>query len=139
MQSDRHPGSSHIPPPTSRVIVGLMSGTSLDGISSAVVRFTTDGSFDLLAFRQLPYDAARRHRLAAALAGTTPDEYCRLNFELGHWLADAAVAVIADAGVPRDEIAAIIATVWGELWLHRETERRDRALVSNENAFQSGA
>ena len=115
MQSDRHPGSSHIPPPTSRVIVGLMSGTSLDGLSSAVVRFTTDGSFDLLAFRQLPYDAARRHRLAAALAGTTPDEYCRLNFELGHWLADAAIAVIADAGVPRDEIAAIAShgqTVW---------------------------
>src|SRR5688572_15538173 len=92
-----------------------MSGTSLDGISSAVVRFNTDHDFDLLAFRQLPYDAPQRERLAGALAGTTPDEYCRLNFDLGGWLADAAIAVLADAGVSRKEIAAIAShgqTVW---------------------------
>jgi anhydro-N-acetylmuramic acid kinase len=97
------------------VLIGLMSGTSLDGISSAAVRFNDDASFDLLAFRQLPYDATRRQRLATALAGTTPDEYCRLNFDLGHWLADAAIAVLADAGVPRDEVAAVAShgqTVW---------------------------
>ena len=99
----------------SGVLIGLMSGTSLDGISSAVVRFKEDGAFDLLAFRQMPYDASRRQRLAGALAGTTPDEYCRLNFDLGHWLADAAIAVLADAGVSRDEVAAIAShgqTVW---------------------------
>ena len=92
-----------------------MSGTSLDGISAAVVRFREEHAFDLLAFRQLPYDSAKRQRLAGALAGTTPDEYCRLNFDLGHWLADAAVAVLADAGVSRDEVAAIAShgqTVW---------------------------
>jgi anhydro-N-acetylmuramic acid kinase len=92
-----------------------MSGTSLDGVSAAVVRFSDDGAFDLLAFRQLPYDATRRGRLAAALAGATPDEYCRLNFDLGHWLADAAIAVLADAGVARDEVAAVAShgqTVW---------------------------
>ena len=92
-----------------------MSGTSLDGISAAVVRFKNEGAFDLLAFRQLPFDANRRQRLAAALAGATPDEYCRLNFDLGHWLADAAIAVLADAGVARDEVAAIAShgqTVW---------------------------
>src|SRR6185503_16079675 len=107
MPSEGHPASAHIPPLTSGVIIGLMSGTSLDGISSAVVRFKTDGTFGLLAFRQLPYDSTKRQRLAGALAGTTPDEYCRLNFDLGHWLADAAIAVLADAGVPRDEVAAI--------------------------------
>jgi anhydro-N-acetylmuramic acid kinase len=96
------------------VFVGLMSGTSLDGISAAAVRFTGDG-VQLLAFRQLSYDGARRQRLAGALAGTTPDEYCRLNFDLGHWLADAAIAVIAEAGIPREDIAAIAShgqTVW---------------------------
>src|SRR5512138_392784 len=95
---------SHRP---SAILAGLMSGTSLDGISAAVVRFKNEGAFDLLAFRQLPFDANRRQRLAAALAGATPDEYCRLNFDLGHWLADAAIAVLADAGIARDEIAAI--------------------------------
>jgi anhydro-N-acetylmuramic acid kinase len=114
-QSGLYPGSSHIPSPTSGVLIGLMSGTSLDGISSAVVRFSGDGAFNLLAFRQIPYDATKRQRLAGALAGASPDEYCRLNFDLGHWLADAAIAVLADAGVPRADVAAIAShgqTVW---------------------------
>lgn len=91
-----------------------MSGTSLDGISAAVVRFGDDGA-ELLAFLQVPYNAAQRDRLAAALTGASPDEYCRLDFDLGGWLADAAIAVIAEAGVPRAEIGAIAShgqTVW---------------------------
>jgi anhydro-N-acetylmuramic acid kinase len=92
-----------------------MSGTSLDGISAAVVRFGEDTRAELLAFRQLPYDATRRQRLSRALTGASPDEYCRLNFDLGHWLADAAIAVLADAGVAREDVAAIAShgqTVW---------------------------
>jgi anhydro-N-acetylmuramic acid kinase len=106
--------------PKSRVLVGLMSGTSLDGISAAVARISRAGdtgrvASELLAFRQVPYTDAQRARLAVALQGATPDEYCRLNFDLGDWLAAAAVGVIADAGVPREEIAAIAShgqTVW---------------------------
>ena len=97
------------------VLVGLMSGTSLDGISAAVVRFNGEHAAELLAFRQIPYAAGQRARLAAALEGATPDEYCRLDFELGGWLADAAIAVLADAGIPREEVAAIAShgqTVW---------------------------
>jgi len=92
-----------------------MSGTSLDGISAAVVRFGDDERAELLAFRQLPYDATRRQRLSRALNGASPDEYCRLNFDLGHWLAHAAIAVLADAGVAREDVAAIAShgqTVW---------------------------
>jgi anhydro-N-acetylmuramic acid kinase len=103
---------NHHPSP---ILVGLMSGTSLDGISAAVVRFNADSDAELLAFRQVPYDSTKRQRLSSALAGATPDEYCRLNFDLGNWLADAAIAVIADAGIPRADIAAIAShgqTVW---------------------------
>jgi anhydro-N-acetylmuramic acid kinase len=97
-----------------------MSGTSLDGISAAVVRFTSTGEgarpqADLLAFRVLPYDDARRARIARAIDGVTPDEFCRLNFDLGHWLADAAIAAIAESGVPRRDISAIAShgqTLW---------------------------
>jgi len=46
-------------------------------------------------------------RLSAALGGGTPAEYCRLNFDLGNWLADAAIQVMADAGVARSDIAAV--------------------------------
>ena len=102
------------------VYVGLMSGTSLDGISAAAVRFVEgDGGLapELLAFVVRPYEAPQRSRLLAALGGATPAEYCRLAFDLGGWLADAAVAVLAEAGVPRRDVRAVCShgqTVWHE-------------------------
>jgi anhydro-N-acetylmuramic acid kinase len=106
---------------TSAVVVGLMSGTSLDGISAAVARFrdATDGRIDvdLLAYTSRAYTQAQRARLANALSGATPDEYCRLNFDLGAWLTDAAIEVMAEAGIARDDISAIAShgqTIWHE-------------------------
>ena len=100
------------------VLVGLMSGTSLDGISAAVVRFHASGgrlSHDLLAFISRPYSPDQRRWLAAAMAGLAPQEQTRLDFAVGEWLGDAAVAVMAEAGIARAEIAAIAShghTVW---------------------------
>ena len=103
------------------VFVGLMSGTSLDGISAAAVRFTRDAAgalrWDVLAFVGSEYSAEQRARLAAALASGTARDYCRLSFDVGGWLADAAVAVLAEAGVPRAEVRAIGThgqTIWHE-------------------------
>jgi anhydro-N-acetylmuramic acid kinase len=98
------------------VYVGVMSGTSLDGISAAVVRFpdrlglpgaTGDHRATLLAFRVTPYAEHQQARLRKALTGGTAQEYCRLAFDVGGWLAEAALGVIADAGVARNEIRAI--------------------------------
>ena len=100
----------------SRVYVGVMSGTSLDGISAAVVRFPealaasdTAGASRaaLLAFRVTPYTDEQRARLRQALTGGTAREYCRLAFDLGAWLAEAVIGVIADAGVAHAEVRAI--------------------------------
>jgi anhydro-N-acetylmuramic acid kinase len=106
---------------TSGVVVGLMSGTSLDGISAAVARFTDspDGRIgvDLLAYTSRSYTPAQRSRLSAALGVGTPAEYCRLNFDLGAWLADAAIEVMAEAGIAREDISAIAShgqTIWHE-------------------------
>ena len=105
----------------SMVLVGLMSGTSLDGVTAAVVRFTPadDGrvSAELLGFTLHDYSPEQRARLAQALTGATPAEYTRLNFELGGWLADGAVAAMAEAGVSRKDIAAIAShgqSIWHE-------------------------
>jgi anhydro-N-acetylmuramic acid kinase len=106
---------------SSGVVVGLMSGTSLDGISAAVARFSdaSDGRIDveLLAYASRAYTPAERSRLGAALGGGTPAEYCRLNFDLGGWLADAAIRVMAEAGIAREDIVAIAShgqTIWHE-------------------------
>lgn len=100
------------------ILVGLMSGTSLDGISAAVVRFTERGArigAELLAYEVLAYDEERRARLGTALRTGTPEDYCRLNFDLGAWLADAAERVIAASGVPRAQVAGVAShgqTIW---------------------------
>ena len=100
----------------SEVYVGLMSGTSLDGISAAVVRFpealgagapSHGDRAQLLAFRVTPYTPEQHARLRRALTGGTAQEYCRLAFDLGGWLAEAAIGVMADAGVPRGDVRAI--------------------------------
>ncbi|HET7458384.1 MAG TPA: anhydro-N-acetylmuramic acid kinase [Gemmatimonadaceae bacterium] len=106
------------------IVVGLMSGTSLDGISAAAVEFADDpspavgdGDFQVRAFVQIPYTTAQRDRLAAALVTGTPADYCRLNFDLGAWLAEAAMTVIEAAGLAPERVRAIAShgqTVWHE-------------------------
>src|ERR1700753_729751 len=89
--------------------VGLMSGTSLDGITAAAVRFSdeTPIAHELIGFTVREYTRTQRDQLRTAMRSATPEAECRLGCELGEWLADAALAVLAEAGVSRTEIRAI--------------------------------
>jgi len=105
---------------TARILVGLMSGTSLDGISAAVVRFDeVDARItaDLLSFDHRVYTAQERARIEAAMQHGTAQEYCRLSVDMGSWLADAANTALRHTSVPRDAVAAIAShghTIWHE-------------------------
>lgn len=85
-----------------RRIIGLMSGTSCDGIDAALACVTGSGSTlraTLLNFLCIPYESATREKLLRA-AEMDLSELAVLNFELGEIFADAASQIIARAGSP---------------------------------------
>ena len=95
----------------SSLCVGLMSGTSADGIDAALVKFgDREGTdFEVLAFETTPYPADLRQEIlhvSDALTGTV-DRVCRLDAVLGEWFARAAKGVISSAGIGHQDVAAI--------------------------------
>ncbi len=96
-------------------VIGLMSGTSADGVDAALVEWPDDAAlrpFLLLAFQALPFEPelqARIHRLAAGRvpAGDTLRELASLDVELGERFAAAARAVARAAGVPLARVAGV--------------------------------
>ena len=104
-----------------RILVGLMSGTSLDGISAAVARFhnLANGRVhcDLMGFTHRAYHGEERARLEQAMQQGGAREYCRVHADVGDWMADAALAAMADAGVTARDVAAVAShgqTLWHE-------------------------
>lgn len=89
--------------------LGLISGTSADGVDVALCQF--DPQPRLLAGRTFPYPADTREtivRLAQqADTPTTVDELGALDHAVGEHFANAALAVLEQAGVERGQVAAI--------------------------------
>jgi anhydro-N-acetylmuramic acid kinase len=106
-----------------RYAIGLMSGTSLDGVDAAVCRVTTTGAgpleYDLSveSFETAEYDEAFRNHLATlANAGTgRVDDIAVANVALGETFAEAAEQAREAAGLTRSEIDVIGShgqTIW---------------------------
>lgn len=87
-------------------VVGLMSGTSGDGVDAALVdirRRSGETQVKLLAFYALPYPRSLQQRIVAASLSGTVSEVCHLNALLGEWFANAALGVIRKAKLrPKD-------------------------------------
>lgn len=96
--------------------VGVMSGTSLDGISTALVRLT-ETSAQLVAFRQEPYSAAERGSIIDTMARGTPKDVAFLHVALGERFAGAVLALLAQARVSPRDLAFVAShgqTIWHE-------------------------
>jgi len=102
------------------IVVGLMSGTSVDGIDAAVVNVQEDADslvVQLLAYAESPIDEALRERIHALFdpEQSRIDEVCEVNVLLGEAFSAAAHAALRQAGVEAELIASHGQTVWHQV------------------------
>ncbi|MFF5179260.1 anhydro-N-acetylmuramic acid kinase [Micromonospora sp. NPDC000316] len=109
-------------------IVGLMSGTSYDGVDVVAAEFTVEGDtlwLRPLGHRELGYDEALRAEIAALLppAATTIEAVCQLDNRLGEVFAEAAAIGLELAGGTADAVVSPGQTVfhWVEAGVARGT------------------
>ncbi len=119
-----------------RVVIGLMSGTSVDAIDAVLVRiegnardgarieklrFTSFGFPPEIQTRiKLLFERERDRKLTDPQTGEHPapwtiEEICHLDFVLGELFAQAANRLIADAGMKNEDVDLIAAagqTIW---------------------------
>ncbi len=86
-----------------KLVIGLISGTSADGITGALVRITDRGGerpeIALLGWATTPYPAGVRRRvLNLSTEPATMQDAASVNFLLGELFADAAVATARAGG-----------------------------------------
>jgi anhydro-N-acetylmuramic acid kinase len=102
------------------IVVGLMSGTSVDGIDAAVVDVThedDDLRVRLLAYAESPIDEQLRQRIHKLFnpEQSRIDEVCELNVLIGEAFAGAAALALRQAGAQAELVASHGQTVWHEV------------------------
>ena len=104
------------------VAIGLMSGTSADGIDAAAVELAGSGAntkVRQLGFLTLPFSDETRRRILAVSGGKkfSSREICLLNFYLGGLFADACEAVCKKCGLKDSDVDFVGShgqTIWHE-------------------------
>ncbi len=116
--------------------LGLMSGTSLDGIDAALIRSDGERRVAMGAFLSQPYDPEMRRRLRSVLGGKGPVAEVERELTLRH--VEAVRRLLAEAGVAPEEVRVI--GFHGHTILHRPQEGRtwqigDGALLAAETGI----
>jgi anhydro-N-acetylmuramic acid kinase len=101
------------------LIVGLMSGTSLDGVDAALVSMDGDGVHNLdwkmVHWSTAPYSDERRETIHRGILEGSAEALCSLHAAMGEWLSEAVLRVCEEAGVPMQDVEVIGShgqTVW---------------------------
>jgi anhydro-N-acetylmuramic acid kinase len=94
------------------LVIGLISGTSMDAIDAALVELDHVGHtlrMRMRAFAMFPYDPALRTQVVELLPpqqGSTA-AVCAINVLLGEAFASAALRLVQQAGIPIDQVDLI--------------------------------
>ncbi len=121
-------------------VIGLMSGTSADGVDAAVVDITGTGhklTLKLIAFRTFPYPADFRVRLLTAMTDGGLPDICHLNVALGEWLARAALRVRRLASLSTRDVALIGSH--GQTFQHVPIPRHEAGVGELRSTLQLGS
>lgn len=104
----------------SRLAIGLMSGTSLDGIDAALVEVNGRGAdvqVKLIEYLCQDYTREEREQIKdiCSIERSDVESICAMNFYLAGKFADAAKAVVRKAGLQMEEVDFISShgqTIW---------------------------
>lgn len=101
----------------SQLAVGLMSGTSADGVDAALVGLADGPSVELVEFHFEPYQESDRHALLKAPESCDARTLTILHTVLGRRFADAAENLLEKAGVDSSQVSFVSShghTLWHE-------------------------
>jgi anhydro-N-acetylmuramic acid kinase len=97
----------------SGLYLGLISGTSADGVDVALLHFAStaaNATFSVIAAQTLPFPVPWRELTLALGQGAQTvdlDQLGQLDIALGHAFAEAAIKLCEDAGVALSDVSAI--------------------------------
>ena len=119
--------------------IGLISGTSMDGIDAVLVEFG-DRPFRLLATKNHPYPPELRAELVAVVRDSqscTIDVLGRLDHWTGECFRDAVLGLLSESGITSNQVYAIGSH--GQTLLHQPDNDRPFTLqIGNPNIIAKG-
>ena len=95
-----------------KYVIGLMSGTSVDGIDAAIVEITGYGletTVNLIAFETFSFPPDVPQRILALCQPDTSrvDDICEMNFYIGHLFAEAVKYILQKSEMSTNDIDLI--------------------------------